>query len=110
MAIRCTIWSVVVSSVLFLLPISLFSFPHSDKIFHALFFGVMVYFVSFRLTIRKSVAFCFILSIIMELAQDFIPYRSASMVDIAANSVGIITVWFYLTIFGGNNDSREYRS
>ncbi len=75
---------------------------HSDKIIHLLiyFFTSFIFYYSFRLQIKRIIPFAILFSIIfgtlMEVLQITLSYRSFSVEDIMANSMGALIAGAFL--------------
>lgn len=83
---------------------------HYDKIAHALSYAaLMAWFAIGALETlwRKIGFFVFLLGCVMECCQALIPYRTASLGDIAANSLGIVIGVFVAIIL--TTGSRSLR-
>lgn len=81
-----------------------FLFIHSDKLFHALYYGMLVLLSGGFLKVRWKrilmVLFLVILGILLEFAQQAVPGRSFSYGDMVANSIGAVLALVILNLRG----------
>ncbi|WP_416242475.1 VanZ family protein [Anabaena cylindrica] len=92
--------SISISAYLRIIPTEIAQFPHYDTILHFLLLGIAAYLSHQALNKRKFKIFniplplapfiVLLFSIIDEIVQSFVPYRSADIADLAADILGII--------------------
>ncbi|AFZ58723.1 VanZ family protein [Anabaena cylindrica FACHB-243] len=92
--------SIFISAYLRIMPTELAIFAHYDTIMHFLLLGMAAYLGHQALNQRKFKIFniplplapfiVLLVSIIDEIVQSFVPYRSADITDLAADILGII--------------------
>lgn len=90
-----------ISGILFLLlmPVQINgAIPHADHAVHSISFAILTFLFNKKLTIRKSVLLAFLIGIVVECIQHFMESRSASILDVIANTTGILAMWLVLVI------------
>lgn len=70
-----------------------------DKIGHFIMMSIVTMEIAIFLTIRKAVFIAFMIGIVIEYSQYFMPDRSASIDDVLANTAGILFAWSFWIIF-----------
>jgi len=93
---KIIIATISIMIALVVIPVKLYSFgiPHFDKFAHFGATALMVAILTQFISIRKSVLVAFLIFTSAEIFQIYIPNRSASFLDFAANTAGILTAWF----------------
>lgn len=77
--------------------------PYEDKIGHTgLYFLLMVYF-SRKFTVYIAVGLLLFIGIMLELLQHQVGYRSAEVMDVVANTLGMFLGYIYLKLRGPVN-------
>lgn len=92
--------SISISAYLRIIPVEIAQFPYYDTILHFLLLGIAAFLSHQALRKRKfdilnmpvplAPLIVFIVCIIDEIIQSFVPYRSADITDLAADILGII--------------------
>lgn len=80
------------------------SLPHADKIFHFIGFGAFSFFLFLgysKFSILLNVTFSFILGLVVEIAQSYIPSRSFDILDLIADVCGSLAAVIFLTVMKG---------
>ncbi|GFP19903.1 hypothetical protein HKBW3S03_01407 [Candidatus Hakubella thermalkaliphila] len=96
------LWIGVITA-LSLLPVPEVGAPEkSDKIAHFIMYLITcgIFYFTFRLRIKKIIlwagVFSFAYGLSMELVQAILPYREFSLVDLFANTAGVVLMLLYL--------------
>ena len=64
-----------------------------------------------RITLKKEmiiVSLTFLCALVDELHQYYVPFRSASLIDIWKDGIGILVAWYMFRIFAKFTGSRRY--
>ncbi len=75
--------------------------PHADKVFHFLGFGAFSFFLFLgysKFSTLINVTLSFILGLVVEIAQSYIPHRSFEALDLIADVCGSLVAVIFLTI------------
>lgn len=93
---------IMVILVLSLVPLNQVVVPGSDKLHHSLaYFACMFCWAQVYIhpLSRLKLAIVFIaMGALIECIQGLTPYRTFEWLDIVANSVGVVTAWFVVTV------------
>ena len=76
-------------------------FAHADKIFHFIGFGAFSFFLFLgysKFSVLLNVTLSFILGLVVEIAQSYIPYRSFDILDLVADVCGSLVAVAFLTL------------
>ena len=77
---------------------SIFNLVPSDKLMHFIMYLILGYLTHLAYPFKKQLlASCILFGLLMEILQYFIPYRSFEIMDLIANTTGIILI-FALTL------------
>jgi hypothetical protein len=106
------LWAISISVVIYYSLIPRVEFPidfwNADKLYHCAAYGWLAVLPMIGLAIRRfalsAALSMIILGILLEIGQYFIPSRTCSLLDIAANSLGVV-----LGIFLGNYLRTRYK-
>lgn len=107
--------TIFIAYVLFVIVLSLIPLPstgtamYTDKIIHFLMYGIMGFLAYISVPSKSGrkylLVFIVLLGAALELIQIFIPGRSASYIDLAANTAGVVFAiflfWIYSRLFPG---------
>jgi glycopeptide antibiotics resistance protein len=88
------------------MPISIGNIPYGDKIAHIVLFFILMVILSrkFKFYIIKTGMVLFSIGIFMEGMQYIISYRSAEIMDVISNGIGITIGYIYLKLRGQVNE------
>ena len=76
-------------------------FAHADKVFHFIGFGAFSFFFFLgysKFSTQLNVTLSFILGLIVEIAQSYIPHRSFDYWDLVADLCGSLAAVIFLTV------------
>jgi len=70
-------------------------FDHQDKILHFTYYFVLYSYITQFLSVKKSISALFLTGLVVEVAQAFLIYRTAEVLDVVANMAGIFLSHFF---------------